>query len=173
MTDPTRPPTTDPAATVSFILDGESVSVIDDGGSLLAALRDRLGVRTPKDGCSPQGQCGCCTVLVDGSPRVACVTPLRRMAGRHVTTVDGLAEGRAERWAAAFDAVGASQCGFCTPGIICRFEGLRRAGTTPGDTDRAARALQAHLCRCTGWLTILEAWRLGADEGELPTGEGR
>ncbi|MDP9074284.1 MAG: 2Fe-2S iron-sulfur cluster-binding protein, partial [Actinomycetota bacterium] len=64
-----------------FQVDGAHVEVADDGASLLEVLRDRLGLRTAKDGCSPQGQCGCCTVLVDGSPRVACVTPARRVSG--------------------------------------------------------------------------------------------
>src|ERR1700760_4045440 len=76
--------------TVAFTLDGRPVEVADEAGSLLDALREGLGVRSVKDGCSPQGQCGCCTVLVDGSPRVACVTPLRRVAGCRVTTVDDL-----------------------------------------------------------------------------------
>jgi aerobic-type carbon monoxide dehydrogenase small subunit (CoxS/CutS family) len=128
---------------LQFQLDGRQVEVVDDGSSLLEVLRDRLGVRSPKDGCSPQGQCGCCTVLVDGAPRVACVTPARRVAGRHVTTLDGLDPVVRQRWADAFCAMGASQCGFCTPGIIMRL-------TVGGD-------LRAHLCRCTGWRTILEA----------------
>src|SRR5690606_31920562 len=119
--------------------------------SLLGVLRDHLGVRSPKDGCSPQGQCGCCTVLVDGQPRVACVTPARRVAGRSVTTVDGVTD--ADRWAAAFCATGASQCGFCTPGIV-----VRLASLAPGADP--ARALLAHLCRCTGWRPILEAHAL-------------
>ena len=80
------------ACPIAFELDGSPVTVGDDGMSLLEALREHLGVRSAKDGCSPQGQCGCCTVLVDGDARVACVTPLRRVAGRRVTTVDGLAE---------------------------------------------------------------------------------
>ncbi|MHB1912995.1 MAG: (2Fe-2S)-binding protein, partial [Acidimicrobiales bacterium] len=92
----------------------------DDGCSLLEALRDRLGRRSAKDGCSPQGQCGCCTVWVDGAARVACVTPARRVAGRSVTTLDGLDPDVRDRWAGAFLDHGASQCGFCTPGIIMR-----------------------------------------------------
>jgi xanthine dehydrogenase small subunit len=116
-------------------VDGRQVEVPDVGQSLLAVLREDLGLRSPKDGCSPQGQCGCCTVLVDGSPRVACVTPARRVAGRTITTADGLAEGSAAHWADAFTATGASQCGFCTPGIICRLEGLRAKDPT---ADRAA-----------------------------------
>ena len=72
------------------MVDGQQVQVPDRGVSLLDVLREDLGVRSAKDGCSPQGQCGCCTVLVDGAPRVACVTPARRMAGRSITTLDGL-----------------------------------------------------------------------------------
>src|SRR5260221_5254148 len=103
---------------VAFTIDGRDVVVEEDGSSLLEVLRDHLGMKSAKDGCSPQGQCGCCTVLVDGAPRVACVTPASRIAGRSVTTVEGLPD--ADAWAAAFTATGASQCGFCTPGIIVR-----------------------------------------------------
>lgn len=137
---------------LAFTVDGQAVEVEDDGSSLLEVLRDRLGVRSPKDGCSPQGQCGCCTVLVDGQPRVACVTPARRVAGRTITTVDGLAAEVRDRWADAFLACGASQCGFCTPGIIVRLSAL-----TDTSDDRVEQALLAHLCRCTGWQTIVEA----------------
>jgi aerobic-type carbon monoxide dehydrogenase small subunit (CoxS/CutS family) len=143
---------------LSLVVDGQPHTVEDDGASLLEVLRDRIGVRSPKDGCSPQGQCGCCTVLVDGSPRVACVTPARRVEGRAITTVDGLAD--AERWGAAFGAAGASQCGFCTPGIIVRLAALKAEGKGPDDLDAVERALLAHLCRCTGWRTILDAWQL-------------
>lgn len=134
--------------TISFRLDGREVEVPDDGVSLLEALRDRLGVRSAKDGCAPQGQCGCCTVWVDGAPRVACVTPARRVAGRDVTTVDGLDADVRDRFADAFVATGGSQCGFCTPGIVMRLAAER------GDPKQG---LLAHLCRCTGWQTILEA----------------
>ena len=143
-------------SSLSFTLDGVAVEVPDDGGTLLGALRDHLGVRSAKDGCSPQGQCGCCTVLVDGQPRVACVTPARRIAGRAVTTVDALPD--AGRWADAFCATGGSQCGFCTPGIVVRLS----AAAAGGRHDRGAceRALLAHLCRCTGWQPIVDAWEL-------------
>jgi xanthine dehydrogenase small subunit len=149
---------------IAFRVDGREVEVPDTGASLLDALRDGLGVRSPKDGCSPQGQCGCCTVLVDGSPRVACVTPARRVAGREVTTVDGLSGDERAAWAEAFVATGASQCGFCTPGIVLRLEALRAKGGL-GDEAAVQRALAAHLCRCTGWRTILEA---AASYGEAP-----
>ena len=109
------------------------------------------------DGCSPQGQCGCCTVLVDDAPRVACVTPVRRIAGRHVTTAAGLSADERKRWADAFLACGATQCGFCTPGIVCRLVGHERRGADLSDRTIVDKALSAHLCRCTGWQTIREA----------------
>jgi aerobic-type carbon monoxide dehydrogenase small subunit (CoxS/CutS family) len=141
-----------------LIVDGTTVEVSDVGATLLDVLRDDAGVRSVKDGCSPQGQCGCCTVLVDGRPRVSCVTPVRRVRGREITTLDGLSAEVSRAWGEAFTATGASQCGFCTPGIICRFEGLRANGTGHDDRETAAKALQAHLCRCTGWRSIVDAW---------------
>jgi aerobic-type carbon monoxide dehydrogenase small subunit (CoxS/CutS family) len=129
--------------------------------TLLDALR-ALGVRSVEDGCAPQGQCGCCTVLVDGAPRVACVTPVRRVLEREITTLDGLPAEDRDRWQRAFSATGASQCGFCTPGIIIRLEGLRSRGGALDDRAAVERALAAHLCRCTGWQTIVEASQLVA-----------
>ena len=159
------------AAALKFTVDGRPIEVPDDGASLMEVLRDRLGISSVKDGCSPQGQCGCCTVWVDGKPRVSCVTPARRVAGREITTLAGLPADTRTGWGEAFCAAGASQCGFCTPGIIMRLAGLdARSGedrSRSGDGSRtgddrhrsaAATALAAHLCRCTGWQTILEAW---------------
>ena len=142
-----------------IVVDGAPTVVTDEGLTLLDVLREQLGVRSVKDGCSPQGQCGCCTVLVDGQPRVACVTPACRVAGRAVTTLEGLDPEVRDRWARAFAATGGSQCGFCTPGIICRFTGLQAKGADHDDRAAAARALAAHLCRCTGWQPILDAWQ--------------
>ncbi len=138
-------------------VDGRAVTVTDGDGSLLDVLRDQLGIRSVKDGCSPQGQCGCCTVWVEGSPRVACVTPVRRVAGREVTTLDGLPEAQRDRWSAALFGTGGSQCGFCTPGIIMRLAALEAKAPVTG--DKVDQALLAHLCRCTGWQTIEEAAR--------------
>jgi aerobic-type carbon monoxide dehydrogenase small subunit (CoxS/CutS family) len=142
---------------VSFVLNGAEVTV-GDGISLLDALREELDCRSVKDGCSPQGQCGCCTIWVDGAPRVACVTPVRRVAGRQVTTLEGLSGEQRARWADAFVQRGASQCGFCTPGIVMRLAALEgaaaRRGTTSHDIESS---LRAHLCRCTGWQSIVEA----------------
>ena len=131
-------------AEVQFQLDGEQVSVSDDGINLLEALRDRLGKRSAKDGCSPQGQCGCCTVWVDGAARVACVTPVRRVAGRSVTTLEGLDPAVRDRFARAFTETGASQCGFCTPGIIMRLASLDQREKAVDD-DAVRTALLAHL----------------------------
>ncbi len=118
-------------------------------------MRERLAITTVKDGCAPQGQCGCCTVLVDGEARVSCVTPAARIAGRSITTLVGLAPEVREPLADAFVNTGGSQCGFCTPGILLRLAALQaKAKTSPADVERA---LAAHLCRCTGWQTITEA----------------
>lgn len=141
---------------VEFRCNGTPVSVDSEPGeSLLSVLRERLGLRSAKDGCAPQGQCGCCTVLVDGAARVACVTPVTRVAGRDVTTVEGLDPSRRAELTEAFVATGASQCGFCTPGIIVRAAALLDRGAVDGPT--IDRALAAHLCRCTGWRTVLDA----------------
>jgi len=126
------------------------------GTSLLDALREQVRCRSVKDGCSPQGQCGCCTVWVDGAPRVACVTAVRRVAGRSVTTVEGLDPSLRTRWTRAFVDAGASQCGFCTPGILLRLASLE-AGSRPVTRQAVESALLAHLCRCTGWQSIVEA----------------
>ncbi len=93
---------------------------------------------------------------VDGSPRVACVTPVRRVAGREVTTLEGLDPALRDEWAKAFVDTGASQCGFCTPGIVMRLAALH---ARKGELEESAvkTALLAHLCRCTGWVTIVEA----------------
>ena len=148
---------TSTAAAVTFRLNGDTVSVEDDHGtSLLDALREQVGCHSVKDGCSPQGQCGCCTVWVDGAPRVACVTAVRRVAGRSITTVEGLDPELRNRWARAFADAGASQCGFCTPGILLRLASLEQ-GNRPVTRQAVESALLAHLCRCTGWQSIVEA----------------
>ncbi len=166
MTDtPTEPPASGTDATLTLEVNGATVEVPDAGWSLLDVLRHHLGLTSVKDGCSPQGQCGCCTVLVDGSPRVACVTPARRVRGRSVVTLDGLDEDRRQRWGDAFCAAGGSQCGFCTPGIVLRLEPMAAQGVD--DPAAVDQALLAHLCRCTGWQTIGEAYRLFVSEDDL------
>jgi aerobic-type carbon monoxide dehydrogenase small subunit (CoxS/CutS family) len=174
---PPGPAVADPHSADPLIhlrIDGADVAVEDEQASLLDVLRGQCGVRSAKDGCSPQGQCGCCTVWVDGAPRVACVTPVRRVAGREITTLEGLAPDLRQRWADALFAAGGSQCGFCTPGIVMRLAsapGTRAAGGRP---DRIGQALSAHLCRCTGWQTVVEAARAVAGEVAVDvSGSGR
>jgi aerobic-type carbon monoxide dehydrogenase small subunit (CoxS/CutS family) len=137
---------------VEFELNREQVQV-PAVGTLLDSLRESLGIHSVKDGCSPQGQCGCCTVWVDGRPRVSCVTPVARVRGRSVTTIEGLDD--AAKWADAFCDHGGSQCGFCTPGIIMRAAALE--GAERASPEAVRRSMLAHLCRCTGWQPIVDS----------------
>ena len=148
----------------AFVLNGAPVEVPDDRAHLLVALREDLGIISTKDGCAPSGQCGCCTVLLDGKAVVACQVSLEKVAGREVVTLEGIAE--RERYADAFAAAGALQCGFCTPGILVRTKAL--LDKDPELTrEKAARHLGAHLCRCTGYVKILDAIEALA-RGESP-----
>jgi aldehyde oxidoreductase len=155
------------AVTARFTLNGTAVEV-GDHPHLLAALREELDVTSPKDGCSPTGQCGCCTVLVDGKPTVSCSLALERVEGRAVTTLEGLPAGERERYAAAFAATGALQCGFCTPGIVMRTKYLVEKDGPALTRDKAARHLGGQLCRCTGYHSILDAVDLLATGAEVP-----
>src|SRR5882757_8538340 len=142
---------------VSFTLNGSEVSVSGDHPHLLAALREELAVCSPKDGCSPSGQCGCCTVLVDGKAVVSCNLSLEKVAGATITTLEGFPDEERNRMASAFAATGALQCGFCTPGILVRVSSLLERKGADLDRETAARHLGAHLCRCTGYVKILDA----------------
>ncbi|MDH4362559.1 MAG: molybdopterin-dependent oxidoreductase [Acidimicrobiia bacterium] len=142
---------------VGFVLNGTPVEVRGRHPHLLSALREELGVTSPKDGCAPSGQCGCCTVLVDGKAVVSCTLALAKVAGKDITTLEGFDAAEVARYADTFAACGALQCGFCTPGIVVRTKSLvdrKGAGLT---RDDAARHLGAHLCRCTGYVKILDA----------------
>ncbi len=141
----------------TFSLNGEPAVVRVPHPHLLAALRDELDVTSPKDGCAPSGQCGCCTVLLDGKAVVSCQVSLERAVGKDVVTLEGFADDERARFADAFAACGALQCGFCTPGIVVRTKALldkKGSGLTRED---AARHLGANLCRCTGYVKILDA----------------
>ena len=148
-----------------------------DHPHLLAALREELDVTSPKDGCSPSGQCGSCTVLLDGKARVSCSTGLDRVEGNEVTTLEGFEPAERERLANAFAARGALQCGFCIPGILVRAKALiDQKGATLDRATIEAR-LGAHLCRCTGYTKIIDAV-IDLARGEtlspaLPTGIGQ
>jgi len=141
----------------TFELNGSTVSASDGHPHLLSALRDELDVLSPKDGCAPSGQCGCCTVLLDGKARIACQTSMEKAEGATIVTLEGLDVAERDRYAATFAAHGALQCGFCTPGIVVRAKAQIDKKGSALTRDDAARHLGAHLCRCTGYTKILDA----------------
>jgi xanthine dehydrogenase molybdenum-binding subunit len=152
LADPTAPLTT-----VDLVVNGTPVSVRADHPHLLAALRDELDITSPKDGCSPSGQCGCCTVHIDGKAVVSCQTPLAKVAGKQVLTLEGVEPAERKAFADAFAACGGLQCGFCIPGIVMRAKAqIDKKGAALERSDMA-RHLGAHLCRCTGYVKVLDA----------------
>ena len=144
-------------AVLTLSVNGAPAVVHGDHPHLLAALRDELGITSPKDGCAPSGQCGCCTILLDGKAVVACQVSLERAQGKEVVTLEGLDPDERARYAQAFATCGALQCGFCTPGIIVRTKALVDRKGADLTRDDASRHLGANLCRCTGYVKILDA----------------
>jgi carbon-monoxide dehydrogenase small subunit len=131
------------------------------GESLLTTLRDRLELPGSKNACE-QGECGSCSVLLDGTLVCSCLVLAAQADGHEVVTVEGLAEGGTlHRVQAAFAATGAVQCGFCTPGFVVATVDLLRRSPSPSD-DEIREALSGNLCRCTGYQKILDAVRLAA-----------
>jgi len=123
---------------------------------LIDYLRDTAGLTGTKSGCDG-GECGACTVLIDGRPALACITLARRCHGRHVETIEGLgAGGRLSRLQRAFHERLGTQCGYCTPGMIMAAEALLRRAPNPSRSEIRA-ALSGNLCRCTGYVKIVEA----------------
>jgi carbon-monoxide dehydrogenase small subunit len=132
-----------------------------EGESLLYVLRERLGLPGSKNACE-QGECGSCTVLLDGETVCACLVAAAQADGRDIRTVEGLADGNhLHPIQVAFAETGAVQCGFCTPGLLIQIEDLLRQNPDPSDPD-IREALAGNLCRCTGYEQILEAVRLAA-----------
>ena len=154
--------------TTSFDLNGAPVEVGEEHPHLLAALRNGLGVTSPKDGCSPSGQCGACTVLVNGRATASCLVSLEKAAGKEIVTLEGFSDDERTRYADAFAATGALQCGFCTPGIVVRSKALIDQKGTGLDRSTIQGRLGAHLCRCTGYTKIIEAVELLASGAEIP-----
>lgn len=131
------------------------------GESLLAVLRDRCGIRSVKDGCHPQGQCGACAAIVNGHARVTCTLPVEMAEGARVVTLEGIDADKRALLQRAFAAAGASQCGFCIPAIAVHAVAL--VDHHPHATrEEMTRALDLHLCRCTGYVKILDALQLYA-----------
>jgi carbon-monoxide dehydrogenase small subunit len=132
-----------------------------EGESLLFALRERLGFPGSKNACE-QGECGSCSVLLDGKLVCSCLVLAAQAVGHEVVTVEGLAEdGRLHRVQEAFVAAGAVQCGFCTPGLVVATADLLEHNSDPTD-DQIREALSGNLCRCTGYAKIFDAVRLAA-----------
>ncbi|MBF6048017.1 2Fe-2S iron-sulfur cluster binding domain-containing protein [Streptomyces sp. NRRL B-1677] len=151
---------------VNFTVNGRPRQADDvwEGESLLYVLRERLGLPGSKNACE-QGECGSCTVRLDGVPVCACLVAAGQVEGREVVTVEGLATGEdgAELSVVqkAFTDAGAVQCGFCTPGLVVAADELIRRNPDPSDAD-IREALSGNLCRCTGYEMILDAVRLAA-----------
>lgn len=138
--------------------------------TLLETLRYVLGYTGSKQGCD-KGDCGACTVLLDGVATLSCILPVHEAVGHEVTTVEGLAGPDGPHpLQDAFDLCGAAQCGFCTPGILASAAGLLRRTTSP-TREEIRLALSGNLCRCTGYTKIYEAVELAAQamrEGRRP-----
>jgi selenium-dependent xanthine dehydrogenase len=147
---------------VEFTLNGKAVSAEPvEGTSLLELLREEMGVRSVKDGCAPEGSCGACTVIVDGRAVVSCAQKAHRFEGKHVTTHEGLSAEERLRWSECFVAAGASQCGYCSPGIVMKAEALLHRHPDP-TRDEIEHALLGNLCRCTGYVKVIDAIELAA-----------
>jgi carbon-monoxide dehydrogenase small subunit len=132
-----------------------------EGESLLFALREKLGFPGSKNACE-QGECGSCSVLLDGTLVCACLVLAAQADGHEVTTVEGLADGeRLHVVQQAFVDAGAVQCGFCTPGLVVATADLLQRNSSPSD-DEIREALSGNLCRCTGYAKIFDAVRLAA-----------
>jgi len=137
---------------------------VADNALLTDYLRDGLGLTGTKEGCDG-GECGACTILVDDEPRLACSTLAHSVAGRRVETVESLArDGNLSRLQRAFHEHLGAQCGFCTPGMLMAAEALLRRNPKP-DRDAIRAALAGNLCRCTGYVKIIESVEAAAGAG--------
>lgn len=150
---------------IEFMLNGQSVRVEARGGqTLLQLLRGELGLRGAKEGCGA-GECGACTVIVDGQALASCIFPALEVDGSFVTTIEGLAapQGALHPLQEAFVNHGAVQCGFCTPGQIMSAKALLDLNPHPSE-EEIRTALEGNLCRCTGYQQIVEAVKAAAED---------
>jgi aerobic carbon-monoxide dehydrogenase small subunit len=150
---------------VELVVNGEPRDAdVWEGESLLFALRERLGLPGSKNACE-QGECGSCSVLLDGTLVCACLVLAAQADGHEVVTVEGLADdGDLHRVQEAFVEAGAVQCGFCTPGLVVATADLLAHNPDPSDHE-IREALSGNLCRCTGYAKIFDAVRLAAEAG--------
>jgi 4-hydroxybenzoyl-CoA reductase subunit gamma len=141
----------------------ERTDAIADHMLLVEYLRDTLGLTGTKQGCDG-GECGACTVLIDGEPRLSCITLAATCEGAQVETIESLTlNGRMSRLQQAFHEKLGTQCGFCTPGMIMASEALLRRVPDPSEAEIRA-ALAGNLCRCTGYVKIVESVQHAADQ---------
>ncbi len=149
-------------AVVRLLLNGEEVEFLAPvHKTLLEVLREDLGLTGTKHGCE-LGECGTCTVLIDGRPQLSCLVLPLQVEGRPVTTIEGMAAGASDHpLQAAFAELGAAQCGYCTPGMLLAAKSLLEANPSPSRGE-IQEALAGNLCRCTGYAKILEAVELAA-----------
>jgi aerobic-type carbon monoxide dehydrogenase small subunit (CoxS/CutS family) len=148
---------------IGFTVNGAAVTaMVRSDHRLLDVLRDALGLTGTKEGCG-EGECGACTVLVDGRPVNSCLFPALEVEGKSVTTIEGLGHGNElSELQRAFVDCGGTQCGFCTPGMIMSSKAL--LDTRPDPTDEEIRdALRGNLCRCTGYVQIVQSVRKASD----------
>jgi aerobic carbon-monoxide dehydrogenase small subunit len=150
---------------IQLVVNGEPRETdLWEGESLLYALRERLGLPGSKNACE-QGECGSCSVLLDGTLVCACLVLAAQADGHEVTTVEGLGADRSlHPVQEAFAETGAVQCGFCTPGLVVATVDLLRQSPDPSD-DEIREALSGNVCRCTGYAKIFDAVRLAAERG--------
>ncbi|HNQ47257.1 MAG TPA: (2Fe-2S)-binding protein [Syntrophorhabdus sp.] len=143
---------------ISFLLNNDKVTVeVDPVWTLLYTLREVFGLTGTKEGCG-YGECGACTVIIDGQAVNSCIFPILEVEGRHVTTIEGVAskDGTMHPLQKAFVNEGAIQCGFCTPGMIMSAKALLDAKENPTE-DEIKDAIEGNLCRCTGYVRIIDA----------------
>jgi xanthine dehydrogenase molybdenum-binding subunit len=159
----TQPDSAPSCGTVSSRVNGSDVEVQlpEPGWTMLDLLRDGLGITSPKNGCQPQAQCGCCTVLVDGKPVLSCALKAEKAEGKSITTLEGLDDEHRQQIAESFVRCGGVQCGFCIPGMAMRAVGLCGDGKE-ASRDEIANSLKPHLCRCTGYQQIVDSIELYA-----------
>jgi aerobic carbon-monoxide dehydrogenase small subunit len=146
-----------PARLIHLMVNGEEHAVmVEDRNTLLDVLRDKLFLTGTKEGCGT-GECGACTVLVDGKPVLACLMLAINAPGKKITTIEGLAVGgKLSPLQQAFVQFGAVQCGFCSPGMILSAMALLSKNPSPS-REEIQKALEGNLCRCTGYNKIVEA----------------
>ncbi|MBI5497105.1 MAG: selenium-dependent xanthine dehydrogenase [Deltaproteobacteria bacterium] len=143
--------------TVEFTLNGEKRRIdAAPGQSLMDTLREQCGIKSCKDGCAPQGQCGCCLAIVDGQAKTTCATDVTKAQGKQIVTLEGLPAVEREMLAKSFVAAAGLQCGFCIPGIALRAKNLVDANPEP-TRAQITKAIDGHLCRCTGYIKIIDA----------------